>query len=359
MALLLLAACAGDRAPTAPPPNPAVVRARIVASMPASVPDRAGWAADIYAALSALGIAATESNVCAVLAITAQESSFAVDPKVANLPRIAWAEIDRRADSLGVPQTLVHLALRVRSPTGESYAERIDTAQTEGDLSRVFEDLVAAVPLGERLFSGYNPVRTAGPMQVRIDFAERWLKQADERPYPYPLDGTARQEVFTRRGGLYFGVAHLLAYPANYTAPIYRFADYNAGRYASRNAAFQQAVSTVSGIPLVTDGDLIRFDGDPGKPGSTELALRSIGERLGLGDRAIRSALEQGDGLDFDSSRLAERVWQLAEQLEGKALPRARIPTITLRSPKFTRQLTTEWFARRVQSRYERCLKPV
>lgn len=351
--VLLLAGCAGDRAPSTPPPNPAVVRAHIVSLMPTSVPDRAGWATDIYAALAAQRIEPTDSNLCAVLAVTAQESGFVVDPSVPGMGRIAWAEIYRRAERIGVPQTLVHLALRVRSRSGQSYADRIEAAKTEGDLSDVFDDLIAAVPLGERLFSGFNPVRTAGPMQVRIDFAERQVK---DKPYPYPLDGTVRQEVFSRRGGLYFGIAHLLGYPARYTAPIYRFADYNAGRYASRNAAFQHAVSTVSGIPLVTDGDLIRFDGDPGKPGATEIAVRSIGERIGLSDSAVRSALEQGDGPDFDTGLLAERVWQMAEQIEGKPLPRARIPTITLHSPKITRKLTTEWFARRVQSRYDRCM---
>jgi len=32
------------------------------------------------------------------------------------------------------------------------------------------------------------------------------------------------------------------------------------------------------------------------------------------------------------------------------------IPRIDLHSPKITRPLTTEWFARRVDERYQRCL---
>ena len=112
---------------------------------------------------------------------------------------------------------------------------------------------IAQVPLGQRFFSGYNPVRTGGPMQVSIDFAESQVKQ---RSYPYRLTGSVRDEVFTRRGGLYFGIAHLLDYPAGYDQPLYRFADFNAGQYASRNAAFQNAVSVVSGIKLDLDGDL-------------------------------------------------------------------------------------------------------
>jgi hypothetical protein len=32
------------------------------------------------------------------------------------------------------------------------------------------------------------------------------------------------------------------------------------------------------------------------------------------------------------------------------------VPQIPLRSPKITRKLTTEWFANRVETRYQSCL---
>ncbi|MEO5732268.1 MAG: DUF1615 domain-containing protein [Rubrivivax sp.] len=353
MLAALLAGCASDAPPLRPLPNPAEVRARIVERMPASVPDRAGWATDIQAALAALKIDPNESNLCAVLAVTAQESGFVVDPKVPGMARIAWAEIDRRAEGLGLPATLLHLALKLDSPNGKTYADRIDAAKTERDLSDVFDDFISAVPLGQRLFGGYNPVRTAGPMQVQIDFARQHLAR---KPYPYVVEGSLRDEVFSRRGGLYFGIAHLLDYPAPYDQPIHRFADYNAGQYASRNAAFQQAVSSVTGIPLVADGDLVRFDGDRNRPGATEVAVRSIADRLGMDDRAIRDALESGSGPDFGAGRLAQRVYALADAIKGRPLPRASIPTIKLKSPKIQRKLTTDWFATRVQSRWERCM---
>ena len=42
--------------------------------------------------------------------------------------------------------------------------------------------------------------------------------------------------------------------------------------------------------------------------------------------------------------------------LGGTPLPHARLPSIRLDSPKITRRLTTEWFAKRVQQRYLRCM---
>jgi len=350
-----LVGCASEvRLPEPSPPRPAEVRAKIANLLPAGMSDRAGWAVDIYAAFATLEITPNLSNICAVLAVTDQESTFRADPPVANLARIAWDEIDRRAERLGVPNLAVRVALQLSSANGQSYGERIDAVKTEKELSEIFEDFIGMVPMGQRLFGGLNPVRTGGAMQVSIAFAEQ---HAREHSYPYAGAGSIRHAVFTRRGGLYFGIAHLLDYPVAYDTHLYRFADFNAGHYASRNAAFQSAVSLASGIPLELDGDLVRHgDDDDAKPGSTELAVRSLGKRLELDQRAIRRALEQGDGPDFERSTLYKRVFDLAERLEHRPLPRAVVPRIALHGPKISRKLTTEWFARRVDERHQRCL---
>ena len=189
-------------------------------------------------------------------------------------------------------------------------------------------------------------------MQVSIAFAERHAK---ERRYPYPMPGTVRAEVFTRRGGLYFGIAHLLDYPAQYDDMVFRFADFNAGRFASRNAAFQNAVNILSRKRVVLDGDLL-IEGS-NEPSATELAIRSIGRRLDLSDAQIHGALKHGDDAEFERTPLYSRVMALADaQPPGRAVPRAMVPRIALKSPKISRDLTTDWFARRVNDRYRRCL---
>lgn len=349
LGLALLLTLAGCAAPRPEEPRPSEVRAQIVRLMPARIPDRQGWATDIYAAFAAQDIPPTTENLCAVLAVTEQESTFQVDPPVPGLAKIARKEIDRRAAQLRIPELLVRTALGLESSGGKSYSERLGAVRTEKELSAIFEDFIGMVPLGRQLFGRLNPVQTGGPMQVSIAFAE-----SRARDYPYPVEGSIRQEVFSRRGGLYFGIAHLLSYPASYTRPLYRFADFNAGWYASRNAAFQNAVSLASGIPLELDGDLILHGSFT--PGATELAVRSLDRELDMGNTAVRRALEQGDRLDFEDTRLYKRVFALAERLEGKALPRALLPGIKLQSPKITRNLTTAWFAKRVDERHRRCM---
>jgi len=154
---------------------------------------------------------------------------------------------------------------------------------------------------------------------------------------------------------VYFGTAHLLAYDAPYDKPIYRFADFNAGRYASRNAAFQNALGVASGLPVALDGDLLPGAHDAPR-GETERAADTLAGRLGLSEAAIRRDLDKGGAADFDATPLYERVFAYAEQLDRRTLPRALVPRIELHSPKFTRKLTTEWFANRVDERHRRCL---
>ena len=90
--------------------------------------------------------------------------------------------------------------------------------------------------------------------------------------------------------------------------------------------------------------------------GSTELAVRALGKQVGLSNNAIRRQLEKGDSLAFNDTDLYQSVFALADRQQGKPLPRAVLPGITLQSPKITRNLTTAWFAKRVDERRARCI---
>jgi hypothetical protein len=353
--LTLLGGCATQRHVARPTQRPAEVRAHILQLLPPYAVDRAGWATDIAAAFAAQEIEPTTRNLCATLAVAEQESGFNANPVVPGLGRIARAEIDRRAADHHVPQLLVRAAMLLKSPNGQRYGDRIAAVHNERELSLIYEDLVGSVPLGRTLLGDDNPVRTGGPMQVSVDFAEQYARQ---HPYPYPVDDSIRHEVFSRRGGVYFGIAHLLGYNAHYERTLYRFADYNAGFFASRNAAFQKAITLASGIPLALDGDLVHYSaGLTSAPTSaTELAVRTLAQRLDLSDAQIHRTLQQGESPDFAQSPLYQRLFALAERVERHPLPRAMLPGITLASPKITRTLTTAWFATRVDQRYQRCL---
>ncbi|MGE9550734.1 DUF1615 domain-containing protein [Erwinia amylovora] len=348
-ALLVLAGCSSKPSSQAPEPRPADVKSQINRLLPAKVSDRQAWTDAIFVAFNGQGITPSTSNLCSVIAITDQESGFNADATVPGLPKIAWGEIDRRAGKLHIPSILVRTALMIKSPDGRSYTDRLDHVKSEKELSAIFDDFINMVPMGQTLFGNLNPIHTGGPMQVSVDFAE-----AHAKGYPYPVDGSIRREVFTRRGGVWFGTLHLLGYPADYSRAVYRFADFNAGWYSSRNAAFQAAVARLSGIKLALDGDLIQYGSD--SAGSTELAIRTLAKRLDMSNSAIRSALDKGQTQDFENTGLWQRVFALADKNAGKRQPREMLPGIKLESPKITRNLTTAWFAQRVDGRYQSCL---
>ena len=354
-------------APPAPPAPPSVYggplqgRALVQELLPPTVRrDRAGWAVDIAGAFAALRLPATAENFCAAMAVIEQESSFQADPEVPGLARIAWREIEARRESHHIPKLALDAALAKPSPDGRSYRQRIDSLRTERQMSLLYTDIIDEVPGGKTLLAGYNPVRTGGPMQVSVAFARDHVR---EKPYGATLvrdlGGDLREAVFTRRGGLYFGIAHLLDYPAPYRDIVYRFADYNAGRYSSRNAAFQQALSRLTGLAMDLDGDLLNYEnGAPsGKESATQQAARRLASRLRLSPGEIDASLLLEKSEAFARTALYQKVLTLADEAAGQRQPRELMPRIDLKSPKIRSKITTAWFAERVHGRYQLCLQ--
>jgi hypothetical protein len=344
--------------PAAPVAIPALsereVHELVMKLLPSRLKDKSGWADDLQSASKALQIPPTPAHFCAAIAVIEQESSFRADPFVPGLPAIIRREIAQRSEKYGIPQTVIDWMLASNSRDGRSFGQRIDALKTEKELSDLIEEIIAMVPAGRELFPNYNPVHTGGPMQVSVDFAESHVRA---RPYPYAMKGKLRDEVFSRRGGVYFGSAILLDYPAPYTDMLYRFADFNAGRYSSRNAAFQMALSRLSGKSLLMDGDLLRYkNGNPSPESSSTLnALIYIGKTLQMSEAEIRRDLVLEKLSTFSRTPLYNRLYALADQ--SGIQPRVAMPTIDLKSPKIKRKLTTEWFANRVNNRYKNCLQ--
>jgi hypothetical protein len=204
LAAFILVGCAEKgAAPLKKGEKPVDVASVVRQKMPSTVKDRNAWAEALAKTFESQKIAPTEENICSVLAVAQQESMYQSDPAVPGLNNIAWKEIDRRAESMHIPVFLVHTALKISSPNGKTYSERLDTVKTEKQLSAIFDDFINMVPMGQKLFGSLNPVHTGGPMQVSIAFAE---KHTDG--YPWKIDGTVRQEVFSCAAGS--GLAHII-----------------------------------------------------------------------------------------------------------------------------------------------------
>lgn len=336
--------------------------------------DAEGWGEDVWDGLVRNVIPPRPENVCAVLAVIAQESSFDADPAVPGLGLMAERRmVEMVEDSTGLKHAMAQgLGWFVRNrPTPEtSYAARLRKAKTEHDVDRVFRKIVfdffqtyltTAMPnsqLVARRVDAANPVRTIGSMQVAVAYAVAVRENESGKALSLQEIWMLRDELYTRPGGIAFGTRLLLGYYAGYKSRIYVFADYNAGRYASRNAAFQTMVAKLSHVQLALDGDLLIYEqGEVAETvSSTEKAVRALD--LGLSDDELRTdlLLEKTYGLrDTRTYRLVAKRYAHAT---GKPAPYAVLPQITLHSPKLKHGMTTERFARSVMRRYEDCLTP-
>ncbi len=335
--------------------------------------DARGWGTDVFRALERNGIRPTRSNFCSVMATIEQESTYTANPEVQGLGSMAEKEITAKLSRLPVfNQAAVHGArwFLANKPTPEkSYLKLIRAAKTERDLDLVFRNLaffmfrefattrLLNTPALARRADGVNPVSTLGSMQVSIAYVVGEVEKVRKRRLGLAEIWKLRDELYTRSGGVNYGTRMLLGYRAAYPSRVYVFADFNAGRYASRNAAFQHMVNELSGRNLALDGDLLIYDGASPRTvaSSTEKALRRLA--LGLTDEEIRADLLKEKDYAFRHTQLYAGVAKAYAGKTGRAAPYAMIPQIKLKSPKLSQNMTTERFARAVMRRYERCVK--
>ena len=307
-------------------------------------------------------------HVCQVLAVIEQESGYAADPAVDGLGAIVDRGIHEALDSLGPLEGPTRKALLDHAPPGETrtFEQRIKTVRTEQDVDRLFQDVVAyhrekapklahlAELLFPRLVERYNPIATAGSMQVSVSWAQS-VGRAEGLDAP-----AVRAQLYTQTGGVHYGVRRLFD-GADYDEPLFRFADYNAGEWASRNAAFQIHLGTVTGLDVVPDGDLLAYDrngkpsGDDGQTMTALLAWR-LQRAPDLSEGHLRRDVRKEKEHAFEDTETWKRVRADFEEMKHRAPKYAAIPDVALASPKMTKARTTRWFAEMVEGRYRTCL---
>ena len=372
----LTVACA-SRAPVPAlevPPPPRLTVAQVARLLPAKVKgeEREGWARDVLAALDAEEELPSPSVVCQVLAVIGQESGFQADPAVPGLAKLVRQKLHSTAGKLGPLGRRVLEEVLAAKPKGakRSFGARLDAARSERDLDRLFRDMLAyyeetypaayaAADLASSLFGpssfeGQNPITTAGSMQVSVRYA---VEKAGSDADP----DAVRDSLYTRAGGVRYGTSRLLGFEAAYAEPLFRFADYNAGVYSSRNAALQAQVSRLTGITLATDGDLQLYDkqGEPKDEDSQSLkALLVFRQRHApqLSERRVRKDVEQEKTAEFETTDTYLAVKRVYAKQTGQPPAYARLPQVTLKSMKLSGERSTAWFARSVDARYQQCL---
>ena len=334
-----------------------------------SAVDPRGWAIDLLDVLRSQNQPPSRENVCSAIAIIDQESNFVADPAVAGLGVLAEKTLRAKADRIPILGRMAMQFLETTASSNDSYMERIRSARTERDLDMTYrsmvEDagkrsslsLVVESGLLNQLIEDRNDINTIGSMQVSVRFALENAKRRRWLPMTLTDVYAVRDDLYTRHGGLYYGVLQLLDYESGYNRKIFRFADYNAGRYASRNAAFQGLISTLSNLKLTKDGDLLLYNKDQQplkKVSESEKALRSIiaKYKLGIDDPSLRADLLK----EKDTSFISTQIYREVRKLMKQPVAFAEIPSIELNSPKIKHHMTTQNFAQSVDRRYQKCV---
>lgn len=317
--------------------------------------------------------------MCSIIAVVDQESNFVANPNVPGLGQKAVHEVNTRLaekfeDKLGetIGGTVADYfqeVLRNQPSPEDNYLKQMSRVKNEQELDVLYREIFAymskhyhvsaltgaAKLIGQDFAEKLNPITTLGSMQVHINYAldnKRSRMNTNE----------VRDDLYTEYGGLYYGIHRLMMYPAAYDKPIYRFADYNSGMYSSRNAAFQKMVEIVTEFDLDLDGDLLSYNkkGNP-RPAATTTEKTIIGlfsqKNVLITPRQLRSDLKKEKSADFEKTQTYKAVVELYTEKTGKDPIYAIMPEVIISGPKLSRDYNTNWFASRVNGRYETCMQ--
>ncbi|MBO3657346.1 DUF1615 domain-containing protein [Acinetobacter haemolyticus] len=373
-----LTAC-GDFAWWANDKEPVLKADQIKSVIPARVRDRDAWAQDIHDIMQELNIPQSKQNVCTIVAVVDQESNFVADPQVAGLGEKAVQEINTRLNEKfeaklgetigGTVAGYFEEVLKNQPSPEDNYMRQMRRVKTERELDLLYREIFdymakhyhisaltgAAKLVGQDISEKMNPITTLGSMQVHINYAKEHKRIGMST-------AELRNDLYTQYGGLYYGIHRLMVYPADYDRAIYRFADYNSGMYSSRNAAFQSMLDALTDIEIDLDGDLLIYNKEGNvRPtqSQTEKALISVFAENGVlvTPRQIRSDLKKEKSKKFENTQTYTALQNLYQSKTGKDAKYAIMPQVVISGPKLSRDYNTNWFASRVNGRYETCMQ--
>ena len=377
-ACISLSAC-GDNAWWSNGKEPELQAEQIKKVIPARVNDRQSWAQDIFDIMQELSIPKTKQNVCSVVAVVDQESNFVADPAVPGLGEKAVQEINSRlkekfeaklGETIGGTVAEYFEDVLKNQPSPENnYMSQMRKVKTERELDLLYREIFdymskhyhvsaltgAAKLVGQDIGEKMNPITTLGSMQVHINYAKEHKRQSGSI-------AELRNDLYTQYGGLYYGIHRLMKYPADYDKAIYRFADYNSGMYSSRNAAFQRMLNAMTKTEISLDGDLLLYtkNGDiKATQSQTEKELIAIfaQNNILVTPRQIRSDLKKEKEKKFEDTQTYLAVQKLYQNKTKKEPIYATMPQVVISGPKLSRDYNTNWFASRVNGRYETCMQ--
>lgn len=347
--------------------------------IPYRVKQRDSWSKDIYDISVQLGIPRTKENMCSIIAVVDQESNFVADPSVPGLGAKAVKEVQDRLDekfkdklgeSIGGTVAGYFQDVLKNQPTpDDNYLKQMSRVTTERQLDELYREIFAhmaqhyhvsaltgaAKLVGQDIAEKMNPITTLGSMQVHITYAKDHKRQGGSI-------AELRTDLYSQYGGLYYGIHRLMMYPTQYDKAIYRFADYNSGMYSSRNAAFQSMLNDLTEKELSLDGDLLLYNknGNPkAEKSQSELELINVfaANNVFITPRQIRSDLKDEKSVDFEKTQTYKAVTELYEKKIGKKPIYAIMPQVVISGPKLSRDYNTNWFASRVDGRYQTCMQ--
>ena len=360
--------------------DPELKSEQIKKLIPSRVHDRESWANDINDIMEKLNIPKTKDNVCSVVAIVDQESNFVANPVVAGLGDKAVKEVSTRLnekfeEKLGTTiggQVAGYFedVLKNQPTPDNNYMSQMRKVKTEEDLDVLYRQIFdymashyhvsaltgAAKLVGQDIAEKMNPITTLGSMQVNIVYAK------ENKRVKLQSINNLRDDLYTQYGGLYYGIHRLMLYQTSYDKPIYRFADYNSGMYSSRNAALQSMLNKLGDEQLAEDGDLLLYNKDgsiQSTRSSSEKALIKIFtlNNVLLTPNQIRTDLKQEKTQSFEQTPTYIAITKLYQKQTGKEAPYAIMPQVIISGPKLSRDYNTNWYASRVNGRYQTCMQ--